>query len=1174
MYVNKDRPLPILEDKKDPLGGLLNSFIKVERERDKLQGDPAGQLKQIADFKTRMQSKVNSFSSDLNSLILGHSEAKGVLHGETKETVGLGNKDNFAMGTIDDHISGLRKDLFCNPEGLSYLVKDRVTIDPNSYLPAKAIPIASGGIFGEVPQITYHINRNDTEQSSASPVDYIGESNWEFCTPAGMFIYPMMNNSPVVGAFSDASSESAKTVQTPWGGTKVRYYEKGIVPRRTRPVTMTSDKLAGQGGGEMLRSAEALFERSTVHYLEGGVQKVRALNRNHLPFDVFDTEETNNKAFGGVFASRENMLYHILVDVDFGELLPIDQRPMLDYIANQVWPRSSQYPFDENNRTRFDFIVNRDLPPIPDDPYNSPIRRFFDKALNFTYPKDPVKRHRNKFMEYIDRGLNAMWPVSRTSIYSREELELVDMVINKFWPGPRSESQVEGEIIIKLDFVIRSMLERDYPLSTKSTEGDELIYKTNKKFGQQFLVPSHGKITSKLRDIGTLGLDIKLKDIIEHDVHGYGKLIRHIDKTRCQLVSFAWRNRLEGKATVRLSIGWYTVNKSNYVHAYLDLDLHFDDNAGTFTSTVNVETSDSWNLVKQELNDNLEVVTEGLFKMYPGDVKEQPTHPAVIGGVFETQGGHMKSYNFYNRQYIGYYRHGVGSTLEFINQENNLIPTPTEYSYNIQSVINSDMFYGDHLRHIPVKVDTANKTVLYLTQTRDWKNNYRWAFVNVESETPVVQPDGYVGPKRLSRKWVEDRKAYVPSMLIENDETSATMNISPVVFNNWNNFTGYTNYTLDENSDRHPITGVNEVQLSVEITNWIKNHVVDWKSSYKQYFLLQGNLYWIVQTLDSKDMLSDGTDCYYGIIKSCSIQTTQENIRTVIANNSIASSITASKTNVNTKASLDIDTGSVFGFDQLAGLDVYALKVLDDARETKYEVMLNVAPFNNFYVEMRIEINKQTGEVTFKPKYDAVDPIFPYSTAVGYQIDYDSLNKYGSKIPHRVHVNYQSPVMFKKGLSSFRKTPNNYGFFTKSDGFVVINGRVQDKVQGIPLYPLGSAITISGETLTLKYPIHNANFIDFPNGDELFVTRDTNNQFVVFGRYNNKGFNIEPDHNCVPVGFINDGKFTYHDPDSYRNSLFPVIRWKRLNIGNAGNSFPAFYGKPGEKLPVNLFFKK
>jgi hypothetical protein len=164
--------------------------------------------------------------------------------------------------------------------------------------------------------------------------------------------------------------------------------------------------------------------------------------------------------------------------------------------------------------------------------------------------------------------------------------------------------------------------------------------------------------------------------------------------------------------------------------------------------------------------------------------------------------------------------------------------------------------------------------------------------------------------------------------------------------------------------------------------------------------------------------------------------------------------------------------------------------------------------------------------------------------------------------------------MLKKGMWSFRKTPNNYGFFTKSDGFVVINGRVQDKVQGIPLYPLGSAITIGGETLTLKYPIHNANFTDFPNGDELFITRDANNQFVVFGRYNNKGFNIEPDHNCVPVGFINDGKFTYHDPNSYRNSLFPVIRWKRLNIGNAGNSFPAFYGKPGESTPKNLFFKK
>ena len=1172
MYVNKDRPLPILEDKKDPLGGLLNSFIKVERERDKLQGDQAGQLKQIAEFKARMQTKVNTFSSDLNNLILGHSEAKGALHGETKVTVGLGNKDNFAMGSIDDHIAGTRKDLFCNPEGLSYLVKDRVTIDPNSYLPAKAIPIASGGIFGEVSQITYHINRNDPEQSSANPINFIGESNWEFCTPAGMFIYPMMNNSPIIGIFSDPNPDTVKTVQTPWGGTKVRYYEKGIVPRRTRPVTMTSDKLAGQGGGEMLRSAEALFERSTIHYLEGGVQKVRSLNRNHLPFDVFDTEETDNKAFGGVFASRENMLYHILVNMDLGELLPVEQRPMLDYIANQVWPRSSQYPLDSKARSRFDFIVNRDLPPIPDDPLNSPIRRFFDRALNLTYPKDPVKRHRNKFMEYIDRGLNAMWPVSRNSIYSKEELELVDMVINKFWPGPRSESTIDGEIVIKLDFIIRSMLEKDYPYPSLSLP-DELVYKTNKKYGNQFLVPTHGKINSVLRDTDVIGLDIKLKDIIEYDVQGYGKLVRHIDKSRCQLVSFAWRNRLEGKATVRLSIGWYTVNRSNYVHAYLDLNLDFNDNAGTFTSIVNVETGDIWNRVKQELNDNLEVVTDGLFKMYPGDIKELPTHPAALGGVFETQGGHMKSYNFYNRQYIGYYRHEIGSTLSFINLEDKPIPTPTEYSYNIQSVINGDMFYGDHLRHIPVKVDTVNKTVQYLVQSRDWKNNYRWGFVTVESETPVVQPNGYVGPKRLASKWVEDRKAYVPSMLIENDETSATMNISPVVFNNWNNFTGYTNYTLDENSDRHPITGVNEVELSVEITNWIKTHVIDWKKGYTQYFLLQGNLYWITQTLDSKEMQSDNTDCFYGVIKNCSIQTTPENIRTVVANGSIASSITVNKTNVNTKASLDIDTGSVFGFDQLAGMDVYALKVLDDARETKYEVMLNVAPFNNFYVEMRIKINKQTGEVIFEPKYDAVDPVFPYSPVQGYQIDYDSLNKYGEKIPHRVHVNYQSPVMFKKGMWSFRKTPNNYGFFTKSDGFVVINGRVMDKVQGIPLYPMGSAITIGGETLTLKYPIHNASFLDFPDSDELFVTRDSNKQFVVYGRYNNKGFNVEPLAFSVPVGFINNGKFTYHDPNSMRNSLFPVFEDKRLNIGNAGQSIPVFYGKPGEGGPKNLFFK-
>ncbi|UOX39573.1 putative BspA family leucine-rich repeat surface protein [Aeromonas phage ZPAH34] len=1133
MKIDKDKPLVPVE-RTSPIGVVLDAFIRVDRKiQEKSSGssdedriildvivnntwprsdgitDPEvpipapGEVIEITqeeiieEVRNVISTKLDEMGASIDEHLLQHTNKVGPVHGETKSTVGLGKKDNWDMATIQQHIDGVAQNLYCNPAGLSAIIDERVKVDPRSYIPARSLPIASGGILGEIPQWHYDFYKGELVQSPSDPKQFIGDTAWYFGTQIGMHIFPNLNQSPELGRYTATPSGTAPEVQTSRGGTKVRAYAKRIDVRRSRPAQLRGWRSPGSLG-TVMKVSDNLFGRSAFSYMEGNKVCLRSFNKSVLPFDVLETTG-NSIPFEGIFESAEDYLYHFILKINKGS-----------------------YPGESSS--------------VP----------------------------------YL-------------------KLSLTGLKLN-----PWSMDLQEGPPNRLAEFITK----------------DPIKYQTN-----QITVPVNSKILAvDTNGTGEVNLVIPFKNLFNIQDEENEEFFNSLDIKRLNKLTFGWEMRIRHKGLMRIYFGWFNKDKTKYWHGYLDFRLDFVFNDATKQMSVNIVTDQVFEQAKQTLDSNWDLTDTGLFKAYTPHVKEQPEHPLCQDGVFDPAGGHLKTFTFYNRQYIGSYDHSISSVTSFIDNGNNYFPKPTKYSYVAQSNIEHDGMYGDHLRHIPVKIALGTATeqeraildiamnnrwprydgltddpvpvpdpgvatklkITYLTYSRDYRNRYKWGLVTVDAGTSYLQgnPYGsYLGPKTDSVNWITGSMEDIPSFLIENDDLSSTMNINNMVFNDGNGYTNYLNYEVDPNNLETPITFNNPVSIHEDILNWISKNAGGWFKQHKTFFFFKSTLFWMNQCVGHGDYPTNEKDCYYGIIKNCYVHTDGTGRKTIKPQGSIASSIVVNTMNVNKKSTLQINHGAILGYDSFKSQDVYIMKMSDALNQVKYDVMLNVAPFNNFYIELQIVHNPLTGSFTFGPKLDSVDPIFPYDPEHGYQIDYDKEICYGTKLPHRLHINYQSPVMLSKGMWAFRKTPNNYGVFTREHGFLTLTGGVMGTTEGFTLYPVGGVIMVNGKNTLVKKPV-KARVEEFFGYDELFVTQ-IGNELYAYGRYNNPtGYEIEPQLGSVPAGFINGTEFSYQDQSGWRNSLLPVIARKRMNVSSDGSSFPVFLGKPGSGLPINRFFKQ
>ncbi|QZA70621.1 hypothetical protein AH04_144 [Erwinia phage AH04] len=674
---------------------------------------------------------------------------------------------------------------------------------------------------------------------------------------------------------------------------------------------------------------------------------------------------------------------------------------------------------------------------------------------------------------------------------------------------------------------------------------------------------------------------IKLRDILNYTDAQLPDLVDGFNGDRVSKVAFAWRNRLKGDFALRVGLGFWTKDRSYYNNYYMDLSFVVAENDTAKSANINVTTLRDLTANIQTLNNNLEIDKVGRFVRYGGTVKNNIFHPVVFDGIFDAQGGHVKTYTFYNRQYVGYYQHNVTSVENWLANGDVIEPVLVKYQYAQMSNLNQDGMYGDHLRHIPLNV--IGNRIDYLTLSRDWTHNYRWAVAKVElDDAPeLLTPTGHHhGPWREGTTWIEDTTVNVPSFVIGNDPTAANFENSCLVFNNQNGFKGYGRYAYDVTNSQTPLQFLDPTLLDQTITAYVAQNGGGWVQNHRQFFYFKGIVFWVSQTVSAKEIKSDGTDAYYGYIKNAYIDV-QGDVRTVKINGAVADSAAAFPMKVNKAASLNVSNLNIVGWDEFKATDVYLMVVNKSGTKNSYQAMLNLAPFNNFYFEFDLSIDSSTGTVTFNPKTDAVNPVFPYSVANGYGVDYDLLTMYGTKTPQQFHINYQTPVMLKKSMWSFRKTPGEYAIYTQAVGTVIVHGGLMNSIEGAPLYPVGSVITAGGSNVYVKAPI-SANTNDFQGNDELFIKlyestaaggSTMSDGAVLYGKnYNPAGYETEPNSGVVPCGFLKDQIFSHYDPVGWRNDLLPVVDGKRMNFYGYGSSFPAFMGVYGSGLPVNRFF--
>ena len=130
IIIEKWKELPV-DDTPDPkFGGVikeLNELLFLSEQ-------------QTTDFNTgtttklqAIKTKLNSFRVDLPAMVNTHLSATGVLHGETKNTIGLNKVDNFRTGTLVEQRDLAELDVLCTPGGVQAAVDKNNTFRQEDY---------------------------------------------------------------------------------------------------------------------------------------------------------------------------------------------------------------------------------------------------------------------------------------------------------------------------------------------------------------------------------------------------------------------------------------------------------------------------------------------------------------------------------------------------------------------------------------------------------------------------------------------------------------------------------------------------------------------------------------------------------------------------------------------------------------------------------------------------------------------------------------------------------------------------------------------------------------------------------------------------------------------------------------------------------------------------------
>ena len=165
----------------------------------------------LTDKVAEANAKMTSVSSAVNDALDAHIATKGPIHGETKETIGLGLVDNLRTATLEEHVDG-SDNLFCTPAGVKYAAKFLVEPDYTGFIPQAVLPIAY------FKRLTGDLSINST---SFSPWTQNNKKGNLYITDGAYYLSLLSKNGGGVNYLSDLLTSRDLMYFTPSGGTVV-----------------------------------------------------------------------------------------------------------------------------------------------------------------------------------------------------------------------------------------------------------------------------------------------------------------------------------------------------------------------------------------------------------------------------------------------------------------------------------------------------------------------------------------------------------------------------------------------------------------------------------------------------------------------------------------------------------------------------------------------------------------------------------------------------------------------------------------------------------------------------------------------------------------------------------------------------------------------------------------
>lgn len=163
----------------------------------------------LTDKVAEANAKMTSVSSAVNDALDTHIATKGPIHGETKETIGLGLVDNLRTATLEEHVDG-SDDLFCTPAGVKYAAQFLVEPDYTGFIPQTVLPIAY------FKRLTGDLSINSI---SFSPWTQSNKKGNLYITDGAYYVSLLSKNGGGVNYLSDLLTSRDLMYFTPSGGT-------------------------------------------------------------------------------------------------------------------------------------------------------------------------------------------------------------------------------------------------------------------------------------------------------------------------------------------------------------------------------------------------------------------------------------------------------------------------------------------------------------------------------------------------------------------------------------------------------------------------------------------------------------------------------------------------------------------------------------------------------------------------------------------------------------------------------------------------------------------------------------------------------------------------------------------------------------------------------------------